>query len=163
MQPFIEKFVHPGEMHFGGRDTRILTVLGSCVAIVAWHPLLVAGGMSHYMLPGCRSKPRNELNGRYSEDALELLSREFLQRGVGLGECQIKLFGGGNMFPVANGIAAGQLHIGRKNIEAARGLMQRHHLKPVVEHVGGDGHRKLEFEVANGDVWMRYSPLRMAA
>ena len=163
MQPFIEKFVHPGEMHFGDRDTRILTILGSCVAIVAWHPLLVIGGMSHYLLPGNRSKPRKVLNGRYSEDALELLSREFLQRGVGLGECQIKLFGGGNMFPVHHGAAADQVQIGHQNIEAARGLMRRYNLKPMVEHVGGDGHRKLEFEVASGEVWMRYSPLRMAA
>ncbi len=159
----VEKFVHPGEMEFGDRDTRIMTILGSCVAIVAWHPVRMIGGMSHYMLPGRRTKPRNDLNGRYSEDALELLARKFIQFGITLAECRIKLFGGGNMFPPSVNGMYGPVQIGRDNIQAASRLMQRHNLHPVFKHMGGDGHRRLRFEVASGEVWMHYHPLRMSA
>lgn len=158
----IEKFVHPGEMLFGDRGTRILTILGSCVAIVAWHPALLVGGLSHYMLPGRRRKPRQELNGRYSEDALELLAREFRKLDAGLGECQIKLFGGGNMFPADQHLPTTSM-VSRKNIDAAHRLMHDHNLQPRVEHVGGNGYRKLTFDVASGEVWMRYSPLKAVA
>jgi len=36
----LEIFLHQGEVYFGDRDTRIRTVLGSCVAITMWHPEL---------------------------------------------------------------------------------------------------------------------------
>jgi len=154
----IEKFVHPGEMLFGDRDTRICTTLGSCVAIVAWHPYLLMGGLSHYMMPGRRSKPREKLNGRYAEDAFELLIREFQPLGASLRECQIKLFGGGNMFPNINDLHA-PLRIGHHNVEAAHRLMKRHGLAPVAMHLGGFGHRKLAFDVGSGRVLMEHKPV----
>lgn len=43
--------LQPGEFHFGGANTRIQTLLGSCVAITLWHPIRRIGGMCHYMLP----------------------------------------------------------------------------------------------------------------
>ena len=58
-------FLLPGEFHFGDQDDRIITLLGSCVAITLWHPEKRIGGMCHYMLPSpmYREKP-SELNGK---------------------------------------------------------------------------------------------------
>ena len=47
----IEIFLQPGDFYFGDRDTRIRTLLGSCVSITMWHPRLHVGGMCHFMLP----------------------------------------------------------------------------------------------------------------
>ncbi|MBL8511280.1 MAG: chemotaxis protein CheD, partial [Betaproteobacteria bacterium] len=44
-------FLQPGEFYFGDADTRIRTLLGSCVSITMWHPTRRIGGMCHYMLP----------------------------------------------------------------------------------------------------------------
>ena len=43
----VDVFLQPGDIHFGGADTRIRTVLGTCVAISLWHPVRQIGGMSH--------------------------------------------------------------------------------------------------------------------
>jgi Chemotaxis protein; stimulates methylation of MCP proteins len=48
----MEIFLQPGDWYFGDRDTRIRTLLGSCIAITIWHPRLLVGGMCHFLLPG---------------------------------------------------------------------------------------------------------------
>ena len=154
----IEKFLHPGGIHVAGSDTRIHTVLGSCVAIVAWHRSSQLGGMSHYLLPDRRSSPREHLDGRYAGDALELLHNEFSNFGVKLRDCQINLFGGATMLSHVQG-AEPASSVGGQNIEAAKRLMQKHGLVSHIEHLGGTGHRKLIFNIANGDVWMWRRPL----
>ena len=47
----LEIFIRPGEFYFGDGNTRIRTILGSCVAVTLWHPERHIGGMCHYMLP----------------------------------------------------------------------------------------------------------------
>ncbi|MDO8775427.1 MAG: chemotaxis protein CheD, partial [Burkholderiaceae bacterium] len=69
----VDIFLQPGEVYFGGRDTRIRTLLGSCVAITMWHPGMLAGGMCHYMLPGAPTGRRGALDGRYADEAMELM------------------------------------------------------------------------------------------
>src|SRR5439155_18563598 len=44
---YLEIFLQPGEWYFGDADTRIRTLLGSCVAITMWHPRRCLGGMCH--------------------------------------------------------------------------------------------------------------------
>ena len=46
-----EIFLQPGELYFGGRHTRIRTLLCSCVSQVSWRPELLVGGMRHLILP----------------------------------------------------------------------------------------------------------------
>jgi chemotaxis protein CheD len=150
----IEIFLLQGEIYFGDRDTRIRTVLGSCVAITMWHPHLLIGGMCHYMLPR-RGRTTNEpLNGKYADEALELMLAEIGRNGTRANEYQIKLFGGGNMF-LANNQGPGQ-HIGQKNADAGIALLDRHGLKAHTEDLGKLGHRNLIFDISNGDVWMKH-------
>jgi chemotaxis protein CheD len=47
----LDIFLRPGDCYFGGQNTSIRTVLGSCVSMTFWHPQLRVGGMCHYMLP----------------------------------------------------------------------------------------------------------------
>lgn len=55
----LDIFLQPGEWYFGEGNTRVRTTLGSCVAIVLWHPVRRIGGMCHYMLPS-RGRPSDE-------------------------------------------------------------------------------------------------------
>lgn len=176
----IEIFLQQGEVYFGDANTRIRTILGSCVAVTAWHPELRLGGMCHYMLPSrrargtalhCRTddvpihfasrraRPQG-LDGKYADEALELMFGEMQRNGVRAREFEIKLFGGGNMFPLAT--PQREQHVGLKNVEAGRELLARHGLKPSAEHLGGIGHRNLIFEVWNGHVWMKHETTRAA-
>lgn len=171
----IEIFLKQGEVYFGDRDTRIRTVLGSCVAITMWHPNLLIGGMCHYMLPSrqlggqklhCRitnspigfpsrsATDKMELDGKYADEALELMFAEIQRSGARANEYQVKLFGGGNMFPATTKPRA--QHVGLKNIEAISQMLALQGLKVSAEHLGGVGHRNLIFDIGTGDVWMRH-------
>jgi chemotaxis protein CheD len=149
-----EIFLRPGEIHFGHAGTSIRTILGSCVALVFWHPQKRIGGMCHYMLPGRRGRVANKLDGRYADEALELLLREVSKSGTRSQEYRVQLFGGGNMFPSIATKDRGE--VGKRNVDAARILIEKHGLRPVSEHVGGIGHRHLVFDIWNGDVRLKH-------
>lgn len=154
----IEVYLNPGELWFGGEQARVRTILGSCVAITLWHPQRRIGGMCHYMLPdGRRNGMRRD--GRYAEEAISLLRDQIDIHRTLPHEYEAKLFGGGNMFaftPIRNGGAA---TVSDRNIVVARELMVRYGFRVKAEHMGGRGHRNIIFEVDNGDVWVRHTPL----
>lgn len=153
----IDIFLQPGEIFFGDKDTRIRTILGSCVAVTLWHPRRRVGGMCHYMLPARRrGKKFDHLDGRYADEALLLLLKEILRAGTNPYEYEVKLFGGGNMFAPH---AQKQMNVADRNIEAGHALLLRHGFKVLVEHLGGRGHRQIIFEVGSGDVWVRQHAL----
>lgn len=149
----IEIFLHPGEWYFGDEDTRIRTTLGSCVAITLWHRRLRIGGMCHFMLPGT-DEPKTTLNARYGNDALQLLLAEIHRHGTQPSEYEAKLFGGGNMF----GTRQGGNSVADRNVVAAEALVRRYQLNVVARSLGGQGHRQLVFNLADGDVWLRHHP-----
>jgi chemotaxis protein CheD len=153
-----EVLLQPGQFHFGGPATRIRTLLGSCVAMVLWHPRRRIGGMCHYLLPaGGRGGSRPD--GRYGEDAMALFRAAARQHGTGLEEYQCKLFGGGNMFGAP---VPARLDVARQNVAAALRLVREHRLRLVAQSLGHSGHRKVVFEVWSGVVWVSHSPLKGA-
>lgn len=158
----IEVFLRPGEFHFGGQDKRIRTVLGSCVSLVFWHPQRKIGGMCHYLLPHRNPGGKDgELDGRYADEAFALILREMRRTHTEAKDYQVKLFGGGNMFPGREHAVVA--HVGRKNVEAARRLIKQHHLNCVGEHLEGIGHRNVIFDVWSGDVWIKHQePLALS-
>jgi len=138
---------------------------------------LLIGGMCHYMLPSRRQRDQNfhcrsrnasinfptrrarngdALDGKYADEALELMFREIQRSGTRADEYQIKLFGGGNMFPAT--IQTRAQHVGLKNVAAVTQLLAQHGLKVNAEHLGGIGHRNLIFDISNGHVWMKHQP-----
>ena len=158
MEPFqpLEIFLQPGDYYFGDRDTRIRTVLGSCVSLTFWHPKLLVGGMCHYMLPSRDSERPSGAgpDGRYADEVIALMMREIDAVGASHKEYQVKLFGGGNMFPETSKESG--TNVGRRNVETARMLVKKHGFVCMAEHLGGVGHRNIIFDVWNGDVWVRH-------
>ncbi|MCF7967203.1 chemotaxis protein CheD [Methylobacter sp. Wu8] len=155
----LEIFLQPGDYYFGGRDTRIRTVLGSCVSMAFWHPQLLIGGMCHYMLPKRGSErrigDRPVPDGRYADEAIALLMKKIDAVGAPYKEYQVKLFGGGNMFPERHKNRMPE--IGIQNVQAARRLAKQHGFACVSEHLGDIGYRNVIFEVWSGDVWVKHS------
>lgn len=151
----IEIFLQPGEVYFGDHTIRIRTVLGSCVAITLWHPRHKVGGMCHYMLARRKGQDSIELDGRYADEALQLLLREINAIGGNPREYQVKLFGGGNMFVHAPSSAQRQINVADDNVVAGRELLAQHGFTISAEQLGGHGHRQVIFEISSGDVWVR--------
>ena len=163
-------FLSPGELFVGDAGFQIRTILGSCVSITLWHPILRVGGMSHFLLPtrGIAKGPEG-LDGRYGDEALELMFQDLRAAGANPVLCQAKIFGGGNMFPGnqhARGHQAIGLSVGQRNGEAARELLKRHGIAVATESLFGVGHRQIIFDISKGDVWSRQvrpSPIEIDA
>ena len=154
----VEIFLQPGEYYFGDRHTRIRTLLGSCVAISLWHPKLLIGGMCHYLLPARAQAHPSVLSGKYADEAMHLLLGEIKRANTQPKDYEVKMFGGGDMFPAVRNASWKQ--IGSKNAEAGHRLLSRHGLHFTACDLGGVGHRNIIFDVWNGHVWVRKTSVR---
>ncbi|WP_242873879.1 chemotaxis protein CheD [Pseudacidovorax intermedius] len=152
-------FLQPGEWFVGDATLRLRTMLGSCVAITLWHPKRQVGAMCHFLLGERRRIARGgeELDGRYGDEALALMVQGLKRERVPAAECEAKIFGGGNMFPSRT--AKGGAHpIGMQNGHAAREMLAGMGIPVRREHLFGEGHRQVIFDIASGSVWVRQIP-----
>jgi chemotaxis protein CheD len=149
-----EVFLNPGGFHFGVRNTRIVTLLGSCVSITLWHPRLHVGGMCHFMLPSRGVIPEGaSYDGRYGDEAMKLFISNIMRVGAEPEEFHAKLFGGANMF--ADIAQRREANVGERNIEMGLTQLERYGIPLMARHLGGESHRKLMFDVWSGDVWLK--------
>lgn len=165
----VHLFLQPGDFHFGSENARISTLLGSCVAITLWHPEKKIGGMCHYMLPSNPIKPPESrlLDGKYAEDVMEMFMQEVNAAFTTPKEYQVKVFGGGQMFPdtIRNASCVcdeDKYHelqpcqnVACKNVYVAHHLLKEYGFKILSHDLGGTDHRKVIFEMASGDVWLK--------
>lgn len=168
----LDIFLQPGEFYFGDKDTRIRTLLGSCVSVTMWHPKLLIGGMCHYMLPfrgPQKTAPRNyKLDGRYAEEAMLMFLQEAARHNSDPRKYVVKVFGGGNMFPDNTRKRPGSCNpkssreeimacsnVSCKNTSVIYSLAKQYGFHIAAEHMGGDKHRNIIFDIWSGHVWMR--------
>jgi len=152
---FIDIFLQPGEFYFSDRETRIRTLLGSCVAITLWHPRLQIGGMCHYLLPMHHNNgEKSEFDGRYANDAIAMFMQEIDKAHTRPFDYEVKMFGGGNQFPGQS--TNNRISVPDNNIQIGRSLLKQHGFTIKAEHLGGTGHRNVIFDVWSGHVWMRH-------
>lgn len=152
--------LQPGEFYFGDKTTRIRTLLGSCIAITLWHPLLRVGGMCHYLLPNCNSRSSGiALDGRYADHAMSLFMLELDKISCRPADCKVKMFGGGNQFMTYNGKNVSNLP--EKNIQAGRQLLKHYGFAISSKHLGGYGYRNVIFDVWSGHAWVRHTTNKM--
>ncbi|WP_240221446.1 chemotaxis protein CheD [Rheinheimera hassiensis] len=90
------KVLMPGEYQFSVQPLRIQTLLGSCVAMIFWHPKKRIGGMCHYVLPSRNCNTGND--ARYADEFMRILLTEIDRHGTSPREYQVRLFGAANMF-----------------------------------------------------------------
>jgi len=166
----IDIFLQPGEFYFGDRDTRIRTILGSCVSITMWHPKLLIGGMCHYMLASNPQRKIHHLDGKYGEDAILMFFQEAIRHNTNPKDYIVKIFGGGNMFPKhrahlpcetkpCKDVIDGCRNVSCKNSMIGHAILEREGFKIAAAHVGGAGHRQIMFDVWSGHVWVRHTEL----
>jgi chemotaxis protein CheD len=167
--PVAQRFLQLGNFYFGAERVRVHTVLGTCIAITLWHPIKRLGGICHYLLPtrGAARAPASGLPGVYADEVMELIEASLRRSQTRAEEYQVKLFGGGNMFPeqLAQSKCRGEActdlvrarctGIGCRNIAAGQRLIAEHGFTIAARDVGGHGSRQVSFDVWSGDVWVR--------
>lgn len=154
---YLELFLQPGEFHFSNDpDTRIRTLLGSCVAMTMWHPVLRYGAMCHFLLPTRGQRRGSSLDGRFGDEAYLMFLNEAIRHHTDPNDYEMKLFGGGDMFPTARNRPA----IGVQNVHAGLEILRLHGQRVKSQHVGGKGHRIVMLDVWDGSVWVKHRPVQ---
>jgi chemotaxis protein CheD len=162
-------FLPSGQFHFGGGNVRVVTLLGTCVAIAIWHPVRRIGGMCHFLLPARRpNTPVDESTpGLFAQDVMVLYADALRATNTLPREYIVKVAGGGNMFPdqltpaacrnggCVDARRSGCPSIGCKNIGVARALLGAAGFVIESENVGGHGSRQVIFELWSGEVWIK--------
>jgi chemotaxis protein CheD len=156
MTVVVDRFLNIGEVFFGEGHQRVSTLLGSCIAVTLWHRQRHLGGMCHFMLPQRSGSSLQRPDGRYANEAFTLLEQGIARCGTRIAEYEAKLFGGGTMFPDLDD----PIRISFDNIIAARRLLRERGIPLKAEHVGGSGHRRLNFDIWTGEVQLEFCAVK---
>ncbi len=135
----------------------IATLLGSCVAVCLYDPVLRIGGMNHFLLPSTSNTSNADtdiiLNGDYS---MEVLVNGLLNKGAKKVRLVAKAFGGGTI------LSSIRMAIGERNAEFAREWLEREGIPLVASDFCGPWSRKVIFVPQTGDAFCRRIPTTQA-
>jgi chemotaxis protein CheD len=134
--------VYTGDVATSTRPVVMHTLLGSCVAVCLYDPLLSAGGMNHILLPGTRLDDRST---RFGVNAMELLINELMKQGGDRRKFLAKAFGGAN---VMKGLTMAT--IGDDNAQFVREFLAAERIPMVAQRLGGDQAVHVYFKTGSG-------------
>ena len=143
-------FLYPAALHVSRQPGYIHTILGSCVAVCLYDPVMAFGGMTHYMLPLWNGE--GLASPKYGNIAIERLVQKMESYGSKSYQLKAKIFGGGEVIETKNTY----FYIGKRNIKMAHDLLEDYRIPVVSSSTGGKYGRKIIFETATGQVRQRY-------
>lgn len=138
-------YLAPGQLFASAEPAEASTILGSCVAVCLWDARSRAGGANHFLLPNWAGN--GAASTRYGNVAIERLHQKMKALGCLKRDLQAKLFGGA---AVIEAFRNRPDHLGAKNVELARRLLQELGIPVVAEDVGGQRGRKVIFRLDSG-------------
>lgn len=142
----LKHFLFPGMIYTSVDECMVSTVLGSCVAVCLFDPLLKTGGMNHFMLPLWNGDGLP--TPKYGNIAMEKLLEKLLAMGCRRERLVAKVFGGGNI----NGTGREVFLIGDRNITLAFQMLEDWKIPITATDVGGIVGRKVIMNTATGVV-----------
>ena len=135
------------------RDVTLTTTLGSCIAVCVRDPVILCGGMNHFVLPA-NQDGRMEVHSfamRYGSYSIERLINHIIARGGVRGRLEIKVFGGGNMFD-------SQVRVGDRNVDFVESYLEAEGLPIVAADLRGNQARRIRYNVVTGRKLMKKLP-----
>lgn len=124
------------------------TILGSCVGICLYDPVVKVIGLSHIMLPDKTEKSTNDK--KYADTAIPQLIEEMLKIGAKRENMIAKIAGGATMFKMAENTMMGA--IGKNNATKVREVLDKYKIRIIAEDIGGDNGRTIDFDSQTGEV-----------
>ncbi len=143
-------FLYPGTLYVNPDSAMVTTILGSCIAVCLYDPVLQIGGMNHFMLPLWNGQ--GLASPRYGNIAIDKLIRKLEALGSKKENMKAKVFGGGEI--IATNI--NQFMIGERNISIAKDMLHEEGIPIVSSSTGGKLGRKIIFNTETGEVRQKY-------
>ncbi|GAB6043426.1 chemotaxis protein CheD [Endothiovibrio diazotrophicus] len=144
-------YLHGGERHFGGGAHSLKALVGSEVAVTAWHPGRRIGAMCRYSLPR-HDDGGVATSGLYGDENLFGLVVDFHRLEINLGELEVGIFGGADLFSEG---APELFNVGWRNVEVAHAFCREIGVHPRHLHIGDRIHRLVTLELRHGGVNVR--------
>jgi chemotaxis protein CheD len=143
-------YLYPAALFSNPEPHLVNTILGSCVAVCLYDPVLKIGGINHYMLPFWNGQ---ELaSPKYGNIAIEKLLDNMIRMGSQKKSLVAKVFGGGEVLQIKSNV----FNIGRRNVELAFEMIERMRIPIKAKSVGGKEGRKIQFNTFDGSVKMKF-------
>ena len=140
-------------------DRPLSTLLGSCVAVCLFDPVMRVGGLNHFMLPDMGSKKHGDVDSLLAGNfAMEALLNALLTKGARKARMQAKAFGGGTIIDTEQS----SLSIGMRNANFAKEWLDRENIRLASSDFLGPWSRKILFIPINGDVFCKRLVTTMA-
>ncbi len=146
-------FIGPGEFYISSEPVKIITALGSCVAIIMFSEKKKISAIAHCVLPVCTLSLNNKKehsNYKYIDTAIQSMINKLHEAEVKKEEIKVKIFGGAEQY----GERGGNLSVGRLNVDKAFNLLKTEGLQVVSSDVGGNEGRKIILFAHTGDVYI---------
>lgn len=138
-------FLGPGGYFFGQTEQQVSTLLGSCVALVAWHAAEQLLLVSHVVLPLAPEPDSQDL--RYGDAMLSCWLHQLQSRRLQPSQFQLALFGGSTRFFAQQ---EHRLSVGARNIHTVKEMLRDRGLNLHLEQTGGNQYRKLLVDGRSG-------------
>jgi len=129
-------------------DGLIVTyALGSCIAVMVYDPVRIAGGMIHYMLPLSETAPEKARArpAMFADTGIPLLFQTMYALGCKKQDLIVKVAGGGALYD-----DKGLFSIGKRNYTILRKMFWKSGVMIAAEDVGGAKSRTARLHVASG-------------
>ena len=150
--------VHPGAWSID-TELPLATLLGSCVAVCLFDPVLKIGGINHFMLPDMARSKHGDIDSLLSGNfAMEALLNALLSRGAKKARLQAKAFGGGTIIDTDSG----SLSIGMRNASFTKDWLKREGIPLLSSDFLGPWSRKIIFLPTTGDAFCKRMVTNMA-
>lgn len=143
-------YLYPSALFVSTSPTNIHTILGSCVGVCIWDPIIGIGGMNHYMLPFWNGN--GLASPKYGNIAIEKLIIKLIKLGSDKRNFRAKVFGGSDILNTKTNY----FNIGERNINIARNMLKEYNIPIISSDLGGKKGRKIKFNTKTGQVNLKY-------
>lgn len=144
-------YLFPGELLVTPDPCTVTTILGSCVAVCLWDPVVGCGGITHFVLP--HSVDGRLASPRFGVTAIRLVLDGLADLGSRGQDLEAKVFGGASVQGVAP--KEGRPSLGECNVTVARRSLADLGIPILAADVGGGVGRKIRFDTGDGVVWVK--------
>lgn len=137
----------------------IKTILGSCITVTMFNRRTGKAAACHPVLPECRIGDicnRRDCRDKYKyvDCIIPEMARLFQKSKIRPEEIEVKMFGGAELI-YNTFVETRPIQVGRANIAMARKKLTEHGFEITSFDVGGPIGRKLFFDTATGNVWVK--------
>ncbi|MEE8423371.1 MAG: chemotaxis protein CheD [Thermodesulfobacteriota bacterium] len=143
-------YLHPGNLFAHSEPHIVSTILGSCVAVCLFDPVLQIGGINHYLLPFWNKEGLP--TPKYGNVAIQRLVEKMIALGSNKKHLEAKIFGGASQFENSN---SAMLNVGQRNIQIAIDLLNKENIRILGKDVGNTQGRRVLYMTNLGKVKVR--------